>query len=73
MYTLSIGYFCLFQDKLHQSTNTYNYYGNGSTVRRSACSNPDEHIAITILILCSSSSSDIKTKVFLQTKKVTAL
>ena len=30
------------QHKLHQSTNTHNYHGNGSTVGRSGCSNPDE-------------------------------
>ena len=34
--------FFSFQHKLHQSTNTYNYHGNGSTVGRSGCSNPDE-------------------------------
>ena len=27
-------FFCLFQHKLHQSTNTYNYHGNGSIVGR---------------------------------------
>ena len=35
-------FFYSFQDKLHQSTNTYNYHGNGSKVGRSGCSNPDE-------------------------------
>ena len=33
---------CLFQHKLHQSTNTFTYHGNGSTVGRSGCSNTDE-------------------------------
>ena len=32
----------LFQHKLYQSTNTFNYHGNGSTVGRSGCSNTDE-------------------------------
>ena len=39
-----IGYFFSFQYKLHQSTNTYDYHGNGSTVGRSGCSNPDESL-----------------------------
>ena len=34
--------FFLFQHKLHQSNNTYNYHGNRSTVGRSGCSDPDE-------------------------------
>ena len=40
--TLFIYYFFSFQQKLHQSTNTYNYHGNDSTVGRSSCTNPDE-------------------------------
>ena len=36
--------FFSFQHKLHQSTNTHNYHGNGSTLGRSGCSNPDESI-----------------------------
>ena len=40
--TLFIGFFCLFQHKLHQSTNTFNCHGNDSTVDRSVCSDPDE-------------------------------
>ena len=40
-YTLFICFFFC-QHKLHQSTSTYNYHGNGSTVGRSGCSNPDE-------------------------------
>ena len=35
-------YFSSFQHKLHQSTNTYNFHGSGSTVGCSGCSNPDE-------------------------------
>ena len=55
----------MFQHKLLQSTtNTFNYHGNGITVNRNVCSDPDiNHIY----------SSDIKRKVFLQTKKVTVL
>ena len=35
-------FFCLFQHKLHQSTNTFSYHENGSTVvARSVCSDPD--------------------------------
>ena len=34
--------FFSFQHKLHQSTNIYDYHGNGSTVGRSGCSNLDE-------------------------------
>ena len=34
--------FFLFQHKLHQSTNTYNYQGNGSPVGRSGRTNPNE-------------------------------
>ena len=34
--------FFLFHHKLHQSTNTYNYHGNGNKAGRSSCSNPDE-------------------------------
>ena len=36
---------CLFQYKLHQSTNTDNYHGNASTVGRIVCSDPDESFA----------------------------
>ena len=28
---------------------SYNYHGNGSTVGRSGCSNPDKHSAIIII------------------------
>ena len=31
-----------FQQKVHQSTNTYNYHANVSTVGRGGCSIPDE-------------------------------
>ena len=41
-YTLFMCYFSSFQHKLHQSTNTYNFHGSGSTVGCSGCSNPDE-------------------------------
>ena len=41
-YTLFIGYFFSFQHKLHQSTNMYNYHGNGSRVGCSDCSDLDE-------------------------------
>ena len=41
-YTLFICYSFSFQHKLHQSTNMYNYHGNGSAVSRSGCSNLDE-------------------------------
>ena len=38
-----LGFFCLYQHKLYQSTtNTFNYHGNGSTVDLSVCSDPDE-------------------------------
>ena len=46
--------FCLFQHKLHQSTDRLNYLGNGSTLDRSICSDPDESSAIVTLIMYSS-------------------
>ena len=49
----------MFQHKLHQSTNMFNYHGNGSAaVDRRVCSDPDEYSAVMILIMYS--SSDIK-------------
>ena len=36
------GFFCLFQHRMHQSTNMFNYHGNDSKVDRSVCSDPDE-------------------------------
>ena len=48
-FTLFIGYFFLFQHNIHQSTITYNYDGNDTTVDRSGCSNPDEHSAIIMI------------------------
>ena len=44
MHILFICYFFSFQHKLHQSINTYNYHGNGGTLGRSGCNNPDESI-----------------------------
>ena len=35
-------FFCLFQHRMHQSTNMFNYHGNDSKVDRSVCSDPDE-------------------------------
>ena len=32
----------MFQHKLHQSTNTFDYHGNDGTLDRSICSDPDE-------------------------------
>ena len=36
--------FFLFQHKLHQSINTCNYHGNGSTAGRHGFSDPDESL-----------------------------
>ena len=53
-------FFCLFQHKLHQCTNAFNYHGNDGTVDRSVCSDPENYSANMILIVYS--SSDIKTE-----------
>ena len=62
-----MGDFFSFQHKLHQSTNTYNYHGNGSVVGRSGYSNPDESFGYY------DTDDVVVVKVFLQTKKVTVL
>ena len=52
IYALFICYFFSFQHKLHQSTNsTYNYHGNGNTVGRKGCSNPDESFGYIMIVV----------------------
>ena len=41
--------FFLFQHKLHQNTNMYNYDGNDSRVGRDGCSDGDESFGYDII------------------------
>ena len=51
-YTLFICHIFSFQHKLYQSTNrTYNYHGNGNTVGRNVCSNPDESFGYIMIVM----------------------